>query len=81
MAELPTKEDLEKLYHEKGRDALVWYAWRNALRALPALGALPFESIWADKLVHNLYSVCQVPLLLSKYKGTSKNLWITMLSY
>jgi hypothetical protein len=25
MAELPTKEDLEKLYHEKGHDALVWY--------------------------------------------------------
>ncbi|QTR54372.1 Rab family GTPase [Thiothrix unzii] len=67
MAQLPTAKDLDKLYHEKGHETLVWYAWRNALRVLPALGILPFELIWPHNTVHNLYSICQIPLLLSQY--------------
>jgi GTPase SAR1 family protein len=67
MAELPTKEELEKLYHEKGHDALIWYAWRNALRALPALGCLSLQEIWKKGTVSYVYSVCRVSLILAQW--------------
>lgn len=48
MAELPTKEALKQLYHEKGKEALVWYAWRNALRISNLLGAEPLTQSWPN---------------------------------
>lgn len=67
MAELPTKEDLEKLYQEKGHNALVWYAWRNALRALPVLGSLSVKQIWEDSTVRNVVATCRVSLVLAQW--------------
>ncbi len=67
MAELPTKEDLEKLYREKGHDALVWYAWRNALRALPVLGKLSIERTWSDHAVENVFAISRVLLVLAQF--------------
>jgi len=48
-SKLPTKEQLEELYREKGRQALVWYAWRNSLRVLPVLGKYKLEKIWTQQ--------------------------------
>ena len=65
MAELPTEEELEKLYHEKGRDALIWYVWRNTLRALSILGRHPLQNILGG--VNNIYSVVSIPLILGQW--------------
>lgn len=69
MAELPTEEELEKLYHEKGHDALVWYAWRNALRALLLLGRIPLRDIWGERAVARIYSVCRISLILAQWNN------------
>lgn len=68
MAEptLPTEEELEKLYRLRGKDALVWYAWRNALRALPVLGRLPLQVIWEQKTVIHAYHIVRVVLFLAQ---------------
>lgn len=66
MTELPTQEELENLYHEKGQDALVWYAWRNALRALPSLRML--EGI---DTIHSIYTVCRSSLVLAQWVNMS----------
>ncbi|MDQ5770005.1 COR domain-containing protein [Thiothrix subterranea] len=72
MAELPTEEELEKLYHEKGHDALVWYAWRNALRSLAMLGCSPFPEKWSKQnQVHILYKICRVSLVLAQWINSS----------
>ena len=68
MAELPTKEELEKLYYEKGRSALVWYAWRNALRALPILGCLPLTKIWPQNTVRHIYKTIRICLVLAQWE-------------
>jgi hypothetical protein len=68
MAEFPTKEDLEKLYREKGHDALVWFAWRNALRALPVLGSLPLAQLWErDTVRQHVYAVCRSCFVLAQW--------------
>lgn len=66
MAELPTKEELEKLYQEKGHDALVWYAWRNALRILHLLGKISLQQVWQEKTVTNVFAVCWALVLLAQ---------------
>ena len=75
MAEFPTKEKLEKLYHEKGRDVLVWYAWRNTLRVLPTLGYLPlqYQRTWSrESKISFFYSLCQPVLGLSQYRNSTE---------
>ncbi|MDQ5768081.1 COR domain-containing protein [Thiothrix subterranea] len=65
MAELPTEEELEKLYHEKGHDALVWYAWRNALRVLPLF---QLGIAWRrNTVVRYAYMVCRPSLVLAQW--------------
>ncbi|MCK5813333.1 MAG: hypothetical protein KAH03_03705, partial [Cocleimonas sp.] len=67
---LPTKEELEQLYHKKGKEALVWYAWRNALRALPLLGGWSLKKIWKEDTVKHVFSVCRVSLLMANIPTT-----------
>jgi len=64
MAELPTEKELKKLYDKKGSNALTWYAWRNALRALPVLSRLPLRDVWQDDVVRHTFAVCRANLLL-----------------
>ncbi|MBU0653524.1 MAG: hypothetical protein KJ914_00140 [Gammaproteobacteria bacterium] len=83
MAELPTKEDLEKLYRKKGHDALVWYAWRNALRALPLFGRLPIKEIISerkDALLH-MVNVSQVCLALANWASAPKQVVTAYAAY
>lgn len=63
MAELPTKEDFKKLFHKKGHDALVWYAWRSVLRALPVFRIAKRHRSEAGYV----FSLCQVVLLLAQW--------------
>ena len=67
MSEFPTTEDLEKLCREKGLDALIWYAWRCAMRALPALGNTSIKQVWKDGTVRRVYIVCYPCLLLAQW--------------
>lgn len=67
MAQFPTKEGLRTLYNKIGCDALVWYAWRNALRALPALGTPQLQNMWGDATVRRLYTVCRASLVLAQW--------------
>ena len=62
---LPTKEELEQLYHKKGKEALIWYAWRSALRVLPLLGYLPLKDVWKKDTIKHVFSVCHVSLLMT----------------
>lgn len=67
MVELPTQEDLEKLYREKGHDALVWYAWRNALRVVPELGNVSAEHVSGKSAVQCVVAICLAPLALAQW--------------
>lgn len=71
MAELPTKKELLQLYFEKGQNALIWYAWRNALRIVPALGDNTLQKMPED-LVRNLYTVCRTFLVLAQHPNNPK---------
>lgn len=71
MANLPSKKDLERLYKERGHDALVWYAWRNALRALPFLGRVPLQAIWRENTVSFSYATIRVSLLLAHWNNSA----------
>ncbi|WP_020559412.1 COR domain-containing protein [Thiofilum flexile] len=72
MVAPPTRKDLRALYYQKGHDALVWYAWRNALRALPALGHCSIRSIWAENTVRHVVAICRVPLILAQWANAPK---------
>lgn len=72
MVKLPTKEELEQLYHEKGHDALMWYAWRNALRALPALMELP-TGRWRNYSLVQAYKVGRLSLVLAQWEKASSD--------
>lgn len=67
---LPTKEELETLYREKGHNALIWYAWRNMLRTLPALGSISLQKIWPTDTVRHVYATCRTPFILIDNKST-----------
>ena len=72
MAELPSKDELAQLYHQKGHDALVWYAWRNALRVLPVLGRGSAERIWKKNTVTHVVAICRVSLILAQWVSAPK---------
>lgn len=67
MVELPTREELEQLYYEKGHDALVWYAWRCALRASPVLGCMSLHEIWPEQTVKQSYALLRPLCLLAQW--------------
>ena len=70
---LPTKKELEQLYHKKGKEAVVWYAWRHALRVLPALGSVPLDKVWKEETVKHIYNIGRVHLFLTaNIAGQSK---------
>ena len=64
MVELPSQKGLETLYEKRGREALVCYAWRNALRALPFLGVVPLGHIWKKDPIRHVFGFCRVLILL-----------------
>ncbi len=67
MAELPTEEELEKLYHTKGYDALVWYTWRSVARILPLLGIIPVGKN-TEKEIIKYYSVSSIIICIYQWE-------------
>lgn len=70
---LPTKKGIEKLYHKKGRDALVWYAWRDALRTLSTVFDPPLDEMWGEDTILYLYTMCLPSLILAQWPNYSKS--------
>ena len=64
MAELPTQKDLEKLYHEKGRDSLACYVWHISLCSLTLLSELNLLEIWRHRVIQHIYATCRVPIFI-----------------
>ena len=64
MTELPTKRELKQLIENRGREAVVWYAWRNAMRVLPVLGRKPNKQVWLKQPVKHVYAVIRVNILV-----------------
>lgn len=62
--DLPTESQLEALFRKYGKDALLCYAWRNALRALPLLALKPLSAIWPGNVVKHCFAVQRVNILL-----------------
>ena len=64
MVDSPTKEELMELRKKQGKDALLMYAHRGALRKLHRLGESKIDGIWPEDAVKHLYSVCRAHILL-----------------
>lgn len=64
--QLPSQEYLEQMEREKGKEALIWYMWRNVTRGISVLGSEPLESIWSSSTVEHSYSVIRTVLYLAK---------------
>ena len=62
--DLPSIHQLETLLAERGREALISYAWRNALRVLPVIAIEPFQETWLEHKVEHSYSIVRVAILL-----------------
>ncbi len=61
---LPTRDDLKKLA-SKDPWAVVWYAYRAALRAVPLLGLTKIEAVWRKGPVAHCFAVIRPLFLLS----------------
>lgn len=70
---LPTKKGIEKLYYNKGRDALVWYVWRDALRTLSVVSDPPLDEIWGKDTIFYLYTMCLPSLILAQWPNYSRS--------
>ncbi len=64
-SKLPTERELKTLYKKKGKEALIWYAWRNSLRAVLLLERLSLQYTWGQNTIKHAYSVCRIPLVLA----------------
>lgn len=73
-SKLPTEDELRTLYDKKGKKALVWYAWRNALRVLPILGYLPLERIWKTETTKHIYNICRTYIILANISVSAKKM-------
>jgi hypothetical protein len=67
QANLPTDAELKILFKQKGREALVWYAWRNAMRALPSLGVIPIKNTWSKKPIYRVFTVLRANVFAFAY--------------
>ena len=70
--ERPSKKDLEKLYQAKGKEALVWYAWRNSMRDLPLLWRVKLRDSWKNDTIKHVFSACRVLIVLGSQPGGGK---------
>ncbi len=74
---LPTEEDLRRLYDERGHRALITYAYRNALRALPILAmGRELTEVWRENTVQHCYGVVRGLLLIQWIRQQNNNFTI-----
>ncbi|PID37771.1 MAG: hypothetical protein CR966_00525 [Pseudomonadales bacterium] len=71
---LPTQEDLERLYDERGYGAVITYAYRNALRALSFLVMEEdLIEIFQEKTINNCYGIFWGLLLIQWVRQQSND--------
>lgn len=69
MAGFPNRQSLLQLYQDRGHDALVWYAWRNTMRALADFASqLLLQQAWPKNIVQNTYILLRACLLLAQWQ-------------
>ncbi len=72
--QLPGKEDLQRLYEERGHGAVITYAYRNALRALPFLiKDRDLTQDWQENTVQRCYGVIWGLLLIQWIRQQTDN--------
>ena len=52
-------------------DALVWYAWRSALRVSPLLGSTPIKRVWPKDTTRHVFSVVSSYIILAQWLSPS----------
>lgn len=79
MVELPpTVDQLKQLYYKKGDAALVWCAWRHALRVAPWWFHESFKSLNTDIRVQRQYILVRILILLAQWPLDSPNIKIAL---
>ncbi len=79
MAKAPSAEKLKTLYYQKGKDALVWYAWRSTLRYLTYVGMnKPLTQDWKTNTVQHVYAMCRPSLILAQWLNIRKPHMLTI---
>lgn len=63
---LPTREELEQLYTIKTHKAVLWYTWRNALRAVAVLGYKPLNDTWSNETINKIYQILRAVFILNE---------------
>ncbi len=72
--QLPTKEDLQRLYEKRGHGAVITYAYRNALRKLSCLVCEDdLTEIWQKNTVQHCYGIFGGLLLIKWIKQQTNN--------
>jgi len=65
--DLPSKSDLKELLQLRGEEALLCYAWRNALRALPFIAVQPLYKTWGGNAIRHSFTVVRTVVMAQVY--------------
>lgn len=69
--DLPTYDELRSLYETKGKEALIWYAWRNSLRAFSVLSFVSLEAIWEHDTFYYFFKIAKPLFALSVTRNSN----------
>ncbi len=78
-SELPNAYDLQdffNIYENKSdaKRAIITYAYRNALRAIPALAKVDLKNTLDEQKTLYCYNLCRVLFLTQQYLGRKNNI-------
>lgn len=65
--DLPSKVQLQQLFEQLGRRAMVTYAYRSAVRVLPLIAKQPFEKTWNRKNSNYCFAIVRALALLERF--------------
>jgi len=65
--DLPSEELLRGLLELRGKEVLLVYAWRNALRELPFMSYCKVEDVWGNRATEFTYSVVLAAISVQTY--------------
>jgi len=65
--DLPSKAQLQQLFEQLGRRAMVAYAYRSAVRVLPLIAKQPFEKTWNRKNLNYSFAIVRALALLERF--------------
>jgi len=65
--DLPTEAQLKALFEQKGKEAVVAFAYRNAVRVLPLMAVDSFERVWDNGAVKHSFAIIRALALLNAF--------------